>query len=94
MPAPFVALTSEPLDLQALLAAVEGPGHGDGAIATFTGLVRDHNQGRRVSYLEYEAYEPLAVKALQRILDEARESWPGWRGAASAFPTAVQDIAE
>ena len=79
MPAPLVALTSEPLDLQALIAAVGGQEHGDGAIATFIGLVRDHNQGRRVSYLEYEAYEPLAVKALQRILDEARESWPGAR---------------
>jgi molybdopterin synthase catalytic subunit len=79
MPAPLVALTSEPLDLQALVAAVGGQEHGDGAIATFIGLVRDHNQGRRVSYLEYEAYEPLAVKALQRIIDEARESWPGAR---------------
>ena len=79
MPAPLVALTSEPLDLQALVAAVGGQEHGDGAIATFVGLVRDHNQGRRVSYLEYEAYEPLAVKALQRIVDEARESWPGAR---------------
>jgi molybdopterin synthase catalytic subunit len=79
MPAPLVALTSEPLDLQALIAAVGGQGHGDGAIATFIGLVRDHNQGRRVSYLEYEAYEPLAVKALQRIIDEARAPWPGAR---------------
>ena len=32
-----------------------------------------------VSRLEYEAYEPLAVKALQRIIDEAREPWPGAR---------------
>ena len=38
---------------------------GSGAIATFTGLVRDHNQGRRVRFLEYEAYEPLAVRALR-----------------------------
>src|SRR5687768_3202701 len=79
MPAPLVALTSEPLDLQAIIAAVGRQGHGDGAIATFIGLVRDQNQGRRVSYLEYEAYEPLAVKALQRIIDEAREPWPGAR---------------
>jgi molybdopterin synthase catalytic subunit len=48
-------------------------------VTTFVGLVRDHNQGRRVSYLEYEAYEPLAVKALERILDEARQAWPGAR---------------
>jgi molybdopterin synthase catalytic subunit len=41
--------------------------------------VRDHNQGRRVTFLEYEAYEPLAVKALQRIVDEARSAWPSAR---------------
>jgi len=34
-----------------------------GAVATFVGLVRDHNAGRRVLWLEYEAYAPLAVKA-------------------------------
>jgi molybdopterin synthase catalytic subunit len=79
MPVPLVAVTSEPLDLQALTAAVSASATADGAVTTFVGLVRDHNQGRRVSYLEYEAYEPLAVKALERILDEAREAWPGAR---------------
>jgi molybdopterin synthase catalytic subunit len=32
-----------------------------------------------VSYLEYEAYEPLAVRALNRILDESRAAWPDTR---------------
>ena len=72
-----VAVTSAPLDLQALVAAVARDG--DGAIASFSGVVRDHNQGRRVLFLEYEAYEPLAVKALQRIVDEAGRAWPGTR---------------
>ena len=75
----LVAVTSAPLDLQALTAEVARHGSGDGAIAAFTGLVRDHNQGRKVHFLEYEAYEPLAVRALNRILDEARESWPDVR---------------
>ena len=79
MSVPPVAITAEPLDLQALVAAVAGSGHGDGAIATFIGVVRDNNQGRRVSYLEYEAYEPLAVRALNRILDEAKDAWPDTR---------------
>src|SRR5689334_24128354 len=79
MPVPLIAVTSEPLDLQALTAAVSASATADGAVTTFVGLVRDHNQGRRVSYLEYEAYEPLAVKALERILDEARQAWPGAR---------------
>ena len=79
MSVPLVALTSQPLEAQALIAAVSGNDHGDGAVATFIGLVRDNNQGRRVSFLDYEAYEPLAVRALNRILDEARETWPGTR---------------
>ena len=51
----------------------------DGAITTFLGLVRNHNQGRRVQYLEYEAYEPLALKAFARIDEEVRRRWPGMR---------------
>ena len=75
----LVAVTPEPLDVQALMAEMTRAGTGDGAVATFVGLVREQNQGRRVSFLEYEAYEPLAVRALGRILDEARESWPATR---------------
>jgi len=77
MPVPQVAVTSEPLDSNALAALVDA--NGDGAVVTFAGLVRDHNQGRQVQFLEYEAYEPLAIRALQRIVDEARDLWPGAR---------------
>src|SRR4029078_4292053 len=77
MPGPQVAVTSEPLDSDALAALIDAKG--DGAVVTFAGLVRDHNQGPHVQFLEYEAYEPLAVRALQRIVDEARELWPGAR---------------
>ena len=71
-----VAITPNVLDLPALIAEVAGTTTGDGAIATFIGLVREQNQGRRVAFLEYEAYAPLAVKALTRIADEARDAWP------------------
>jgi molybdopterin synthase catalytic subunit len=47
-----------------------------GAVTTFVGLVRDHNAGRRVLWLEYEAYGPLAVKSFRQIEAEARERWP------------------
>jgi molybdopterin synthase catalytic subunit len=67
-------ITSEVLDLGALVQLVDAPGMG--AVATFLGLVRNHNQGRRVLYLVYEAYEPLANRALQTITGEVRERWP------------------
>ena len=42
-------------------------------------MVREQNQGRRVSFLEYEAYEPLAIRALHLITEEARASWADTR---------------
>ena len=74
-----VAVTTAPLDLQALIGEISGSSSADGAIASFIGVVRDQNQGRRVSFLEYEAYEPLAVRALHRILEEARAAWSDTR---------------
>jgi molybdopterin synthase catalytic subunit len=76
---PLVTVTSDVLDAAALAATVAANGHADGAVVTFAGLVRDHNQGRRVLFLEYEAYEPLAVKAMNLIVEEARERWPSAR---------------
>ena len=68
------AVTTAELDLPALIRLLDAPAAG--AVASFVGLVRDHNQGRRVLHLVYEAYQPLAEKALQRIVDEALERWP------------------
>jgi len=79
MATPLVAVGPGELDLTALTAAVAGSGSGDGAIAAFSGLVRDHNQGRQVEFLVYEAYETLAVRTLARIVDEARDAWPDAR---------------
>jgi molybdopterin synthase catalytic subunit len=74
----LLAIGREPLQLDRLVAAVGDPSKpGDaGAVVTFLGLVRNHNAGRRVRYLEYDAYEPLALKVFQRIADEARDRWP------------------
>jgi len=72
--APF-AVGAEPLDPAAIAGLVAR--NGDGAVATFVGLVRDHNVGRRVLWLDYEAFAPLAVKAFERIAVEAAEKWPG-----------------
>jgi MoaE-MoaD fusion protein len=70
-------VTAEPLDPAAVAAAVARSG--DGAVSTFVGLVRDHNAGRRVLWLEYEAFAPLAVKAFEQIASEAAATWPGAR---------------
>ncbi|HXG87057.1 MAG TPA: molybdenum cofactor biosynthesis protein MoaE [Vicinamibacterales bacterium] len=74
MSASPTAITADVLDITALVRIVEASGIG--AVTTFLGLVRDHNQGRRVLHLVYEAYEPLAERALGRIVDESRVKWP------------------
>jgi molybdopterin synthase catalytic subunit len=74
---PLLAIGPERLELVPLIAAVTGSG--DGAIATFLGLVRNHNMGRAVRHLEYEAYAPLAIKTFERIARELAERWPDTR---------------
>ena len=75
---PLLAIGRDPLELERIASAVApgAEGGSDGAVVTFLGLVRNHNLGRRVRYLEYEAYEPLALKAFERIASEIGERWP------------------
>lgn len=47
----------------------------DGAIVTFAGIVRGSNQGKKVLFLEYQAYPEMAVKMMQRIENEIRDTW-------------------
>jgi molybdopterin synthase catalytic subunit len=67
-------VTAGPLDANAVAQIVAS--QDCGAIATFVGIVRDEHGGRRVLWLEYEAFEPLAIKAFARIDEEAGERWP------------------
>jgi len=79
MPTSLYAVTNEPLDLDALVRAVGAEAAADpvgpGAVITFVGVVRNANAGRRVLRLEYEGYEPLAVRALERIGREVGDRW-------------------
>ena len=78
-------ITADELDLGAVVrlaseSACDAAGH-HGAVVTVVGAVRGENLGRRVSELEYEAYEPLAVKAFGIIADEIAGHWPDARVA-------------
>lgn len=70
-----VFLTDSPLELGPLVEFVEGPEMG--AVVTFSGNVRNHNRGREVGHLEYEAYRPMAEKEMRKIAREALDRWPG-----------------
>jgi len=67
-------VSNDPLAIDAVIASVARPSCG--AVATFVGTVRDSNAGRRVRWLDYEAYAPLALRTFEQIAEEARERWP------------------
>lgn len=67
-------ITSSPLDARAAEQLVAH--HGAGGLVTFTGSVRDHTQDHAVSTLLYEAYAPMALRALAQVGQEIRERWP------------------
>jgi molybdopterin synthase catalytic subunit len=67
-------ITTEPLDAASLVEDVRSDDAG--AISVFYGVVRNHNLGRRVEYLEYDAYPPMAEKKMREIAEEVRQRWP------------------
>ena len=83
MNVPLLWIGPEPLTLEPLVAAVATrptrENGSDGAVAVFLGLVRNHNLDRDVRHLEYEAFEPLARTAFERIAEEIAARWPGAR---------------
>ena len=66
----MIRVHNGPIDVVALDAEVRDDG--DGAVSLFLGTVRNVNAGRRVIFLEYEAYVPMAEREMQRIAEEAR----------------------
>ena len=66
-------VSDKPLNLQELIDYVTDPEAG--AIVTFVGTTRNHNEGRRVISLDYEAYPEMAEKELARLGEEAKKRW-------------------
>lgn len=86
-----VLITADPLDPEPLTRHVTTDQ--DGAIVTFLGVTRDHNAGRKVEYLEYEAYRPMADEQINVIIDEMKARWEIGK-VAVAHRTGRVDIGE
>jgi molybdopterin synthase catalytic subunit len=86
-----VRVTEEPLSLDAVVRAVSDDEAG--AVATFTGTVRRSSRDRTVEYLEYEAYEDMAVELLARLAAGLRERH-GLTGVAIHHRTGRVEIGE
>jgi molybdopterin synthase catalytic subunit len=76
----LVRITRDAIDPAAVLASVGASGHG--AEVLFLGVVRDHNEGRPVVSVLYEAYEAMAERVLATLVAEAEARRPGIRVAA------------
>ncbi len=85
-------VTIEPLSERALSEAVADPAAG--AVALFSGIVREQTGGRRVKFLEYEAHTPMAVAKMREIAAELRARWPGVRRVAMIHRIGRLEIGE
>jgi molybdopterin synthase catalytic subunit len=77
---PRFAVSHDVLDAAVVSGLLRSPSAGSGgpgAVLIFEGLVRDHNQGRRVLKIDYEGYEPMIARVFERIGAEIDEQWPG-----------------
>ncbi|HKB48705.1 MAG TPA: molybdenum cofactor biosynthesis protein MoaE, partial [Ktedonobacterales bacterium] len=72
----LIQITREPLNRPAIDAIVREVWHaGAGGIVTFEGTVRDHARGKRVRYLEYDAYPEMAEQEMAKIAREVERRW-------------------
>ena len=69
----MIIITDAPLDPNQFTEAVKGTAHG--AVITFLGTTREETAGKKVLYLEYESYDPMASDKLHELCDEIRQKW-------------------
>jgi molybdopterin synthase catalytic subunit len=67
-------LTDDPIDADALAASVMR--QSDGALAVFSGVVRNHHEGHSVESILYEAYRPMAEQEIGKVVSEVARQYP------------------
>ncbi|HLC28830.1 MAG TPA: molybdenum cofactor biosynthesis protein MoaE [Dehalococcoidia bacterium] len=85
-------LRSVALEPERLIEHVRGDE--SGAVALFSGVVRNNSMGRRVLYLEYDAYPEMAQKVMRQIADEIRGRWAAVIDIAIQHRTGRLEIGE
>jgi MoaE-MoaD fusion protein len=68
------SIVRETIDTQAVLAKLKQPA--DGGAVVFEGVVRDNTRGRRTLYLDYEAYDEMALKQMDALAEQAAQQFP------------------
>ena len=68
-----VDIVEEPLDPTAFRSAMSDSA---GGVSIFIGTTRAESEGRKVRYLEYEAYRPMALQLMRDLAEDIRHRWP------------------
>ena len=68
-----VTITDKPLNPDTFTQSVTSPNYG--AVVTFTGITRRENLNRKVLFLEYEAYQPMAERKIREVVSEMKKRW-------------------
>lgn len=68
-----IQIKNTPLDQNECLRAVEDGGAGGTVV--FVGTVRNQTKGKKVVKLEFEAFEPMAIKEMRKIAESIVEEW-------------------
>jgi molybdopterin synthase catalytic subunit/molybdopterin converting factor small subunit len=69
----YASIVHEKIDTQTVLAKLKQPA--DGAAVVFDGIVRDNTRGRRTLYLNYEAYEEMALRQMDALAEQALQQF-------------------
>ena len=69
----FFELTTDPIDITSVARRIVPPECG--ATVTLDGYVRQFTKGRETLYLEYEAYEPMAISEMKKIVEIAKDKF-------------------
>jgi molybdopterin synthase catalytic subunit len=69
----MIIITNDPIDPDSITNLVRKDGNG--AVITFLGTTRNATDGRKVNYLEYEAYQPMAQDMIRQIFQEVKDKW-------------------
>ncbi len=69
-----ILLSDLPLNIVSCIESVGTPE--SGGTDVFIGTVRNATKGKAVLHLEFEAYQPMAIREMEKIAAKAREQWP------------------
>ena len=89
----MIVITKNPIDIQYVIKSAERAEAG--AVNVFIGTVRSKTGQRKVIRLEYEAYEPMAVLEIKKIIELAKYKWKlqGWAVSHRVGTLNIGDVA-